>query len=88
MEIYKKSIIKTLTANPGILYLAYAKENGFWVWVGYVGQGQYDFSPINEAEMVSSIKDMVDSGDLIPMDGKPASIQGISLAFYKLTPSC
>lgn len=86
MNQHKKHIIETLAANSGTLYLAYATEKGFWVWVGYVGQGQYDFFPINEAEMVSSIKDMVDSGDLIPMDGKPASIPGISLVFYKLTP--
>lgn len=87
MNQHKKHVIETLAANSGTLYLSYAREKGLWGWVGYVGQGQYDFSPINEAEMVSTINDMVDSSDLIPMDGKPASIPRISLAFYKLTPS-
>lgn len=87
MNPHKKHIIDTLTANPGILYLAYAKEKGLWVWVGYVGQGQYDYSLIKEAEMVSTIKEMVESSELVPMDGKPASIPGISFVFYKLASS-
>lgn len=85
MNPHKKHIIETLAANSGTLYLAYAREKGLWVWVGYVGQGQYDYSPINQAETVSSIKEMVDSGELIQVGSKPASIPGMALVFYKLT---
>lgn len=87
MNPHKKYIIETLAAKSGTLYLAYAEEKGRWVWVGYVGQGQYDYSLINEAEMISTIKEMVDSSMLVPMARKPASIPGISFVFYKLASS-
>lgn len=85
MNRKKQSIISKLTSNKAIIHLAYARNMDKWLWVGYVGQGQYDYSVIESSDLITSITDMVNNSDLKESRTKPASIQGLSLVFYELS---
>ncbi|ACV25468.1 hypothetical protein [Kangiella koreensis] len=85
MSNHKQTIIKKLTAHPGVFYLAFVENEASWAWIGLAGQGQYDFTLIDDPNLVTTIQKMTDDNELVCLESKPASVPGLSLIFYTLS---
>ncbi|MBV34195.1 MAG: hypothetical protein CMP47_01790 [Rickettsiales bacterium] len=87
MSNYKQIIIQKLMAHPGVFYLAFVENKESWAWVGLAGQGQYDFTIINNPNLVTTIQKMIDDNELVCLKRNPASIPRVSLTVLVQTRS-
>ncbi len=84
MNDVESEIINALTNKEVKIYLAFDETNEQWLWIGYGGQGQWDYIEIEEERQLTEIHRLIKKGVLIKDMLPSMAFPGLSLTYYSI----